>query len=111
MSAVFTDAAFKRIREIAANPQEKAALSDLLSAVDAAATPDDLLAVLPGTVRLARRQDADVFVVRMGRLRAVVTVDPKTPDRMVVASVDWAGEDEGARPRGVVFRETDVAHL
>jgi hypothetical protein len=64
-----------------------------LSAVDGAATPDDLIASLPGTVRLAKRHDADVYVVLRGRLRAVVTVDPKIPDRMVVASVERADPD------------------
>jgi hypothetical protein len=107
MSAVFTDAAFNRIREIAANPKEKDDLSFLLSAVDAAATTGDLLACLPGTVRLAKRQDADIFVVRRGRLRVVVTVDPKVPDRMVVASVDRA-EDEGDHLRDAALREEEI---
>lgn len=107
MSAIFTDAAFNRIREIAANPKEKEDLSFLLSVVDAAATPSDLVALLPGTVQLAKRQNADVYVVRRGRLRAVVTVDPAIPDRMVVASVDRAEEDEGAPLRDIPVREVE----
>jgi hypothetical protein len=111
MSAIFTDAAFKRIREIAADPQEKEGLSALLSVVNAAITPGDLIAALPGSVHLAKRPDADVFVVRLGRLRAVVTVDPKAPDRMVVANVDRA-EDDGEIPlRDGMVRETDWARL
>jgi hypothetical protein len=96
MSAVVADAAFDRIREIAADPKVKEDLSVLLSVVGAATTPNDLIAALPGTVRLAKRQDADVYVVRRGRLRAVVTVDPKRPDRMVVASIDRTDHDERA---------------
>jgi hypothetical protein len=107
MSAVFTDVAFNRIREIAANPKEKEDLSFLLSVVDAATTPNDLVAFLPGTVRLARRQDADVYVVRRGRLRAVVTVDPKVPDRMVVANFDRADQDERAPFDDVLLREEE----
>ncbi|HTW70233.1 MAG TPA: hypothetical protein VME47_10125 [Acetobacteraceae bacterium] len=93
MTAVFTTAAVERIRQMAVDPQEKADLSLLLSVVDAAATPSDLFAGLPGTIRVARRPGADVILVRHGRLTALVTVDPKTPDRMVVASVDHADAD------------------
>jgi hypothetical protein len=94
MSALFSTAAVDRIREMAANPQEKADLSALFSAVDAATTTSDLVAALPGTIRVATRQDADVFVVRQGRLTAVITVDPKAPGRMIVASLNR--DDEGA---------------
>lgn len=94
MTAVFTDAAFNWIRKMAADPDGKDDLSYLLGVVNAAATPSDLLASLPGTVRLAQRRDADVYAVRKGRVRAVVTVDPKTPDHMVVAGIDLAEPDE-----------------
>jgi hypothetical protein len=107
MSAVFTDAAFNRIREIAASPKEKEDLAFLLSVVDTVATPDDLIASLPGTVRLAKRQDADVYVVLRGRLRAVVTVDPKVPDRMVVASIERADPDERFPFHDAALREVE----
>lgn len=93
MTALFTTAAIERIREMAVDPQEKADLSALLSIVDAASTSADLVAALPGTVRVAKRSDAEVFVVRQGRLRAVVTVDPKKPNRMIIASVNRADDD------------------
>jgi hypothetical protein len=108
MSAIFTDAAFNRIREIATHPNEKEDLSFLLSVIDAAATPGDLGTLLPGTVQLANRQHADVYVVRRGRLRALVTVDPTTPDRMVVASFDRAEEDEDAPLQNVPIREVET---
>src|ERR1700679_839714 len=105
MSAVITDAAFGQIQEIAASPGGKKSLSRLLSVVHAAVTPNDLFSALPGTVRLAKRKDADVFVVRLGRFRAGVATDPGGPDRMVVASVDRADEDESDPLRDIMFRE------
>jgi hypothetical protein len=107
MSAIITDAAFNQVREIAANPTEKEDLSFLLSVVEAATTPHDLVALLPGTFRLASRQDADVYVVRRGRFRAVVTVDPKFPDRMVVANFDRADQDEREPFADAVLREEE----
>lgn len=110
MTALFTNSVFERIREIATDPKEKKDLCILMSVVNAAAVPADLFAALPGTIRLAKRQDADIFVVRQGQLRAVVTVDPNVPDRMVVASVYLAGDDKGAHLLDFPSDATDVLH-
>ena len=110
MTALLTNSVFEQVREIAADPTEKADLSILMSVLDAAATPSDLFTALPGTIRLAHRRDTDIFVVRQGQLRAVVTVDPKVPDQMVVASVYRAGDDDGAHLRDVAPGAADAAH-
>jgi len=92
----------ERVRDMATDPKEKQDLSVLMSVVGAAAVPADLFAALPGTIRLVKRRDVDVFVIRQGQLRAVVTVDPAVPDRMIVTSLYRADDDEDSYHRDVV---------
>lgn len=91
---MFTDHAIERMRKIAVEPGEKQELAALFSVIDAATGPADLRAALPGTVQLVKGERGKMFVVRSGRLRAVVTIDPSHPDQMVVASVYRADEEE-----------------
>ncbi|MFL5258036.1 MAG: hypothetical protein ACJ8AI_35175 [Rhodopila sp.] len=52
MTVLVPDMVFEQVREIAADPKERADLSILLSRADAADTSANLFAALPGTIRL-----------------------------------------------------------
>jgi hypothetical protein len=90
LTALLIDSVMERVRDMATDPKEKQDLSVLM------------FAALPGTIRLVKRRDVDVFVIRQGQLRAVVTVDPAVPDRMIVTSLYRADDDEDSYHRDVV---------
>jgi hypothetical protein len=92
-----TDTAVEQGRQIADDPNDKTDLTILISGVEAASGPKDLFRILPGTIHLAHRRDADVFMVQQGRLRAVVAVVPEVPGQMVIASI-YRDEDEEDAP-------------
>lgn len=111
MSAVFTEHAVDRMREIAEQPAEKAELADLLVALNEAATPATLLRVLPGTVQLMRGSRGDVLVATRGHMRAVIATDPSRPEEMIVTNVYRASEEEpeGDALRAAAARGEDIA--
>jgi hypothetical protein len=110
LTALMLDSVFEQVREITTDPKEKADFLILLSSIDAAAAPADLFAALPGTIRLAQREDADVFLIQQGQLHALVTVDPEVPDQRVVAGVYRTGDRDGARVSDVRPDTAAVRH-
>ncbi len=92
-----TDTAVEQGRRIADNPKDKTDLSILISGVEAASGPADLFRVLPGTIHLTHRRDTDVYVVKQGRLLAVVMVTPEVPGQMVIGGI-YRDEDEDDAP-------------
>jgi hypothetical protein len=97
MNVVFVNSAVEEAREIMARPNDRTDMESLLAGLQHVATDPRYLYDSPEIVRLAEGPAADVFVVREGRARALVMVDPKVTDRVVVASVYLAGEAETAK--------------
>jgi hypothetical protein len=93
MTAVFVDSVVERVRELASNPVDGRDLSFLMSAVDAATGPSDLAAAVGATV-VSEGPNGKVFAVKRGNIGALLTLDPRSPDRIVVMSVFRAGRDK-----------------
>jgi hypothetical protein len=101
MSVLFTEHALDRLKTIALEPEERQQLGDLLSAVDAASGPADLTAIFPGIVSIDKGKRGTMLLVPLGEFRAVVTIEPTHPDRMVVGSLYRADQEDAvtAKPQ------------
>jgi hypothetical protein len=111
MTALFTDYAFERIRGLTRGPNEAEDPAVLLGALDAATSTSDVLAALPGTIRLAGGDRGDLLVVKHGNMRAAITTDPGLPGQLVVANVYRADEEEKQADvlRAILERGENVA--
>lgn len=105
MSAVFTQHAIDRMDARASRPEEQAELADLVAAVEDVSRSPARLGSAPNTARLYERRGETMYVVRSGRARAVLVTDQAAPDRIVVANVYWADEEE---PGGSLPLETAI---
>lgn len=94
MSVVFTQHAIERMRELELSSHFD--LAPLLSAVERVSSTPEMLSNSP---RVSRLRDGNL-VLRVGRVRAILTRDPEVPERLVVASIYEAGDDATDKAAG-----------
>ncbi|MDP4025942.1 hypothetical protein Q8W71_25240 [Methylobacterium sp. NEAU 140] len=91
MNAVFTQSAVERMR---GRDITETDVNRLLAIVERVAQQPGTLTNPENAVRLGREEET--FIVRAGEMRAVVTIDPAQPERIIVLSVYRA--DEAGQP-------------
>jgi len=99
MSVVFTKHAVERMHQLDATDHD---LGPLLADVERFSGDVGMLDTSAEVVRMRPAGGEKVFIVRSGNIRAVLIVDPALPERVNVATVFVAQEDNTIEATGLV---------
>jgi hypothetical protein len=110
LRALVTDSAKQQIGELLEKPDLAQDAASLLARLQALTTDPGVSLNDPAVVSLSRGSEGRVYVVRSGQMRALVTIDANAPDRLLVASIYRAGDNESADMRDALSRSADIIH-